>query len=80
MSDDKIRIGGLWKNDGQSGVSYLSGGFGQAKLLVFQNNYKRGEKDPDYVMYLAPKQQREQSSGTPAPNASSDFGDDPIPF
>ena len=72
-----VRIGGLWLNKSQSGVSYMSGTFGTAKLLVFRNTRKEeGSSAPDYNLYIAEK--REDKSTSP----SSDTGPtgDTIPF
>lgn len=53
MSDPKIRLGGLWLHRSKHGTEYLSGRLGQARLLVFRNDRKRDDGQPDYVMYLA---------------------------
>jgi len=89
-----VNIGGLWVNKSKSGEIYLSGYLNGAKLLIFKNNFKKDEKQPDYVMYVTPNQQRQQSSASefeaeaieddafsgepPAP--SSDETPDDIPF
>jgi hypothetical protein len=69
-----IRLCGLWKNKSEKSGTYLSGRLGNnAKVLVFQNKHKKTDKDPDYVLCIAPfvtdGQQKE-----PARN------DDDIPF
>ena len=59
MSEDKksakVKVAGLWRNKSSNGNEYLSGNWGDARVLIFSNGYKRGEKEPDYHMYLASK-------------------------
>ena len=52
-NSDLVRIGGLWRNSGARG-DYLSGKLGQAKLLIFENGHKTDDKQPDYIVYVAP--------------------------
>lgn len=75
-----VNIGGLWVNKSKNGEVYLSGYLNGARLLVFKNNFKEHEKQPDYVMYVTPNQQRQQSSASEfEPPAPSENTDD-IPF
>jgi hypothetical protein len=46
-----IKLTGLWKNEGKKGT-YFTGYLGDAKIMIFENGYKTGEKQPDYIMYL----------------------------
>lgn len=66
MDSDKVRIGGLWKEESKSGGRYLSGKLSAtSKLLVLPNTYKKTDKDPDYIVYLAPVKERETASEKP---------------
>ena len=47
-----IEFGGLWSNEGPSG-EYWSGNIGAAKLLIFRNNRKTKDNQPDLNMFLA---------------------------
>jgi len=71
---DKVRIGGLWLNTTRDGKTYMAGNLGQARLLVYKNDYKRGENDPDYVMYIAARQQQSE------PEAEATDEQEQIPF
>jgi len=71
---DKVRIGGLWLNQTKDGRSYMAGNFGQGRILVYKNDYKRGENDPDYVMYIAARQQQSE------PEAEETDEPEQIPF
>lgn len=62
-TDDKIHLTGLWKEKSAGGVDYLSGGLGRGKLLIFKNNRKEKDTDPDYNLYLAPKRKRDDGPG-----------------
>lgn len=54
-NSELVKIGALWVNRDKNGKRYLSGKMGDAKLLVFENNFKEG-KQPDYKVYVAPYQ------------------------
>lgn len=64
MSEDRksdlVQIGALWKNENKDGETYLSGTFGAAKLLVFKNKWKKGEKDPDYKIFVGRRVRKEE--------------------
>ena len=52
---EKIKLTGLWKNTSKNGQVFYAGNLGPAaRLLVFKNSFKKGEKEPDLVLYLAP--------------------------
>lgn len=67
-----LQLGGLWVNESKSGTKYMTGYFGNLKLMIFRNNYKSEDKHPDYVMYLAEKPRDTRSDDAPSP--------DDIPF
>lgn len=72
-SNDKVYLGGLWDSQAKSGVSYITGSFGiGGKILIYANQYKTQESDPDYKMYLAPRPQKDEA----AKKSNNDF----IPF
>ena len=57
-----IKLTGLWKNE-KDGKAYLSGGLGYGgRLLVFPNEYKSKDGDPDYICYLAAKKEQEEDA------------------
>lgn len=59
---DGIRLTGLWRNE-RDGKVHLSGSFGGGRLVVFPNDRKEGDRDPDYVVYLVPAERREGGGG-----------------
>lgn len=77
--DDKksemIEIGGLWKNKSKDGdKTYLAGYLGNAKLLVFPNQFKEkdgNEKAPDFRIYVA-KMEKKSKDGDGGSKRSSD--------
>jgi len=75
MKNDLISFGGLWKNTSKSGKTYLSGYFGDAKLMIFPNK-SDNEKAPDYKVYIAKgKRQVEYEEGkkeNPQPKSNND--------
>ena len=74
---EKIKLSGLWSNQTQSGDSYLSGSLGSAKLLIFKNTFKEeGSNQPDYNLYLAPIEKKEEAAEELPPTKPQDN----IPF
>ena len=63
-----VQITGLWSNVDKNGKKYLSGYMGNAKVLILENGFKEEEKQPDYILYVAPKkkdgEQTEKSEET----------------
>lgn len=58
-----IKLTGLWKGKSKSGETYLSGKVSPtSRLLIFPNSHKKGDKDPDFIAYLAPGQEEEQKA------------------
>ena len=77
-----IKIGALWSNTDSKGNKYLSGKFGDARVCVFKNNYKKEDKQPDFQIYVVEEKKRAQDS---PPQSILDanpvsFQDDEIPF
>ena len=53
-SNDLIKLTGLWKRKSKSGKVYYSGNLSTtAKVLLFKNDNKKNDRDPDLVIYLA---------------------------
>lgn len=71
MQSDLVNMGGLWKNVSASGTEYLSGSFGNAKMMVFKNDKKDNENAPDYRVCFANKQRQTEGAteSTPSGNA-----------
>ena len=90
QKSDMLSIMGMWENTDKRGNKYLSGNLGGIRVLIFKNTYKQGEREPDYRLYIAKRQQQEgasysantqASSGeeSQAPNVTPEKEDD-IPF
>jgi hypothetical protein len=64
MNDVLIKLTGLWERErrGNPGNTYWSGRLGAAKILVFKNNRKESDSDPDYNVFITepspPRQDR----------------------
>ena len=49
-----LKLCGLWRKEGKDGEPFYSGKLGYGvNLLLFKNKYKKADKDPDLVLYLA---------------------------
>ena len=75
LQSDLVNLGGLWKTTSANGNDYLSGSFGNAKIMVFKNDKKDNDRAPDYRMVMANKQRPEEgaegSQASPPPSSSA---------
>ena len=74
-----LKIGALWIN-GKADKKYMSGVIEidgkKTSIIVFKNDYKREDKQPDYNIFL-----KEVREGKPTQAGSHEAGDgDDIPF
>jgi hypothetical protein len=52
MADHELlKLTGLWKGKTDKGT-FLAGKLGVARLLIFKNNRKQKDNEPDYIAYL----------------------------
>ena len=56
------KITGLWKNKSKKNNSYLAGNIGLARVLVLPNDFKEKETDPDYNMWIVPREKKENGT------------------
>ena len=69
-----VELFALWKNTSQSGETYLSGNLGNSKVLVLKNNRKEpGDNQPDYRVFVAPKERDQNSGGASRGNGEEDI-------
>ncbi|MGE0489760.1 MAG: hypothetical protein AB7S38_11185 [Vulcanimicrobiota bacterium] len=82
----KVPLCGLWARESKNGTRYYVGRLGGARVLVFANQQKNDDRDPDLQVYLqaAPPQQAppaQEPRRQPQPPRQSDgLGIDDIPF
>lgn len=57
---EMVRLTGLWLNESKAGEKYFAGNLGTARIMMFKNKFKSKDTDPDYVLNIAPKKDREQ--------------------
>jgi hypothetical protein len=69
-----IRLGGFWPKQAQDGTWYLEGPFGNTTVRVYENSYKKTDKDPSHVMYLSEKP---KAQGAPRPPQAPQGGFSP---
>lgn len=55
-----VQLTGMWLNESASGEKYMKGKLNGNDVLLFKNKHKTEDKHPDYVLYLAPYQKREE--------------------
>ena len=67
-----MKLTGLWKSKTKDGKTYLSGNLGNIKVLVFTNDYKKKDSDPDYNLFFAPKEEKDKPAASTS-GASGDF-------
>ena len=73
--DKPLRVMGLWEEKDQNGNMMLSGNItGRARAIITVNNFKKGDRDPDYYLSVAqterPDQQGEEQPQEPQVRAS----------
>ncbi len=78
MEDKKVKITGLWEKTSTKGEVYWSASIGTAKLLLFKNNFKDKDNDPDFNLFLAPKEKKPEDQ--PAPLAPERFRKENEPY
>jgi hypothetical protein len=55
-----IKLTGLWENKTSDGKQFLAGNIGNARILIFQNDYKKEERHPDYYLFIDEKKEQEE--------------------
>lgn len=65
MSEDKkdimVEIGGLWEKQDKNGNPFYAGKL-SGNIVIFKNNFKEKDNQPDYKMYAQPYKKKEDSS------------------
>lgn len=51
-----FRVMHLWERKNAEGVTFLSGSAGGLRVLIYKNQVKQGDDDPDYLLCFAPRQ------------------------
>ena len=60
----KVKIGGLWKKESKDGTVFYQGNLSySSNILIFKNKFKRNERDPDLLLYIAQKLKKEKKEG-----------------
>ena len=65
---DMIKLSGMWRNNNANGDPYYSGSIGTARLLMFPNQHRETDKQPEWILYLAPPKKREETAPEPDEN------------
>jgi hypothetical protein len=77
-----VKIGALWRGETKTGDICYTGRMGDAMLLVFKNKFKEQDKQPDFIVYVAKPQKKDE----PSQEACNDGSNNPnvldgdIPF
>jgi uncharacterized protein (DUF736 family) len=53
-----VKLMGLWKNKSRDGKQYFMGKLGRVKVLVFPNERKQAENQPDYNVFIVPAEKQ----------------------
>ena len=59
-----IKLTGLWKETDKLGRAYYSGMLGRVKVLIYKNQFKEKDTDPEYHLYFAEPIKRPEESST----------------
>jgi hypothetical protein len=61
----KVQLTGLWRKQGKKG-DFLAGSISsRLSLLIFPNQYKQKDSEPDYIAYIAENTPRDQQQRAP---------------
>lgn len=64
-----LEITRLWKNKSKDGTkTFLSGSWGNTRMVIFPNAYKDQDNQPDFVVYLEEAKKKEAVSGVAESN------------
>ena len=76
-----IQLCGLWRGTTKDGRSYLGGnlGFG-ARLLIFKNDRKTEDKQPDYNVLIVENERRDNAEPAQPTADPATAPHDDIPF
>jgi hypothetical protein len=56
------KLTGLWKNKSKnSKKTYMAGNIGLARVLILPNNFKKKETDPDFNLWIVPRENSDKS-------------------
>jgi hypothetical protein len=72
---DLTYVTGLWENKTKKNATYLSGSLGFARLVILPNEKKERSNQPDYNLFVAPKQENRNSYDDNPPPPEED-----VPF
>jgi len=81
MSDEKkmVKLTGLWANVSNSGLEYLSGSMGSSRILIYKNTYKKeGDNQPDYQVYIAENNKKQESTSNFTKKVTPESNDAPF--
>ena len=68
-SSKGVKLAGLWRNE-KDGVVYLSGPLGNARVCIFPNKFRKGDKEPSHVMMLCPNEKRDSNGQAREPGGT----------
>lgn len=72
---DLVKLTGLWKSEMKNGGKMLSGSLNAiTSLLIMPNTFKKEPKEPDYYLYLKPKEKTEKPAQEQAPAFDEELG------
>jgi len=82
MSEKKnVKLGALWEKRNMKGDVYYSGVFGDTKIVVFKNAYKKpGDNQPDFQIFLQNVLKKENDAKGETPFNPLPIVGDEIPF
>ena len=53
-----IQLATFWKKDSKNGRTYYQGKLGSGKLLLFKNDKKEKEEQPDLILYIVSEENK----------------------
>ena len=76
MANDLKRVSGLWMKDSKAGSKYMTGKTDEpipagSKLLIFKNDRKETDQQPDYQLMIAAEESKPAPNGVSSANSNT---------
>jgi len=60
-----IQLAAFWKKESKNNRTYYQGKLGDGRLLLFKNEKKENEKQPDLILYIVQDKGKQGSNEDP---------------
>jgi len=65
MQNGLVKLCGVYQNEGKNGTYFVGALTYSSKLLILPNRDKKGEKEPDFWVFVTERQPKPQAAAAP---------------